>query len=177
MLGHAQDVTELKQAETAMRDLSLTDELTGLYNLRGFLALAEQQLKAARRRGQAFSLIYADMDGLKHINDTYGHQEGSQAIKRLAELLRKSFREVDIIARIGGDEFTILVSDTTPITIEIPLARLQENLRHYNTQELHAYQLSLSVGAICVNLGDDSSIQDLMIKADQAMYENKKRNR
>ncbi|MBA3440519.1 MAG: diguanylate cyclase [Pyrinomonadaceae bacterium] len=177
MLGHAQDVTELKQAEAAMRDLSLTDELTGLYNLRGFLALAEQQLKAARRRGQAFSLIYADMDGLKHINDTYGHQEGSQAIKRLAELLRKSFREVDIIARIGGDEFTILVADTTPNTIEIPLARLQENLRHYNTQELHAYQLSLSVGAICVNLGDDSSIQDLMIKADQAMYENKKRNR
>jgi diguanylate cyclase (GGDEF)-like protein/PAS domain S-box-containing protein len=177
VLGHAQDVTELKEAEVTMRNLSLTDELTGLYNQRGFLALAEQQLRAARRTGQIFSLLYADMDGLKQINDTYGHQEGSQALQQLAEILRRSFRGADTIARLGGDEFAILMADTTPSCIEIPLTRLQELLLHYNTQKLHPYQLSLSVGSVCVNPVDGCSIADLLREADQAMYENKKRKR
>ncbi|MDT7780417.1 MAG: two-component system, cell cycle response regulator [Acidobacteriota bacterium] len=177
VLGHAQDVTELKQAEAMMRNLSLTDELTGLYNQRGFLALAEQQLRAAHRTGQIFSLLYADMDGLKQINDTYGHQEGSQALKQLAEILRGCFRGADTIARIGGDEFAILMADTTPSSIEIPLARLQEHLLSYNMREVHDYQLSLSVGAVCVNPADECSIADLLMKADQAMYETKKRKR
>ncbi|MDT5062095.1 MAG: two-component system, cell cycle response regulator [Acidobacteriota bacterium] len=177
VLGHAQDVTELKEAEATMRNLSLTDELTGLYNQRGFLALAEQQLRAARRTGQSFSLLYADMDGLKQINDTYGHQEGSQALEQLAEILRKSFRGADTIARLGGDEFAILVADTTPSSIEIPLARLDELLLYYNLREFHDYQLSLSVGAVRINSMDESSVADLLMKADQAMYKNKKRKR
>ncbi len=177
VLGHAQDVTELKEAEATMRNLSLTDELTGLYNQRGFAALAEQQLRAARRTGQIFSLLYADMDGLKQINDTYGHQEGSQALQKLAEILKKTFREADTIARIGGDEFAILLIDTTPSSVKIPLARLDELLLNYNMRESHDYQLSLSVGAVCVNPVDRRSLAELLMKADQAMYENKKRKR
>ncbi|MCA1593000.1 MAG: diguanylate cyclase [Acidobacteria bacterium] len=177
VLGHAQDVTGLKEAEAAMRHLSLTDELTGLYNQRGFLALAEQHLKTTRRTGQAFMLIYADIDGLKQINDTCGHQEGSQAIQQLALILKNSFREADIIARIGGDEFTILVAESNSRNVQIPLALLQKNLRHHNTQELHVYQLSLSVGAVCVDPYSDATIEDLLGRADQAMYENKKRKR
>ena len=177
MLGHAQDVTEIKRAEATMRNLSLTDELTGLYNQRGFLAVAEQQLKVARRTGQTFSLLYADMDGLKQINDTHGHQEGSQAIQQLAEILRRTFREADTIARIGGDEFAILLIDTTPSSVKIPLARLDELLLNYNMRESHDYQLSLSVGAVCVDPVDGCSIGELLMKADQAMYENKKRKR
>ena len=177
VIGHAQDVTEIKDAEATMRNLSLTDELTGLYNQRGFLTLVEQQLKTARRTGQTCSLLYADMDGLKQINDTYGHQEGSQAIQQLAEILRSCFRETDIIARLGGYEFAILLADTTPASIEIPLARLQELLLYYNLREFHDYQLSLSVGAVCFNPVDGCSIADLLMKADQAMYENKKRKR
>ncbi|MBA3241879.1 MAG: diguanylate cyclase [Acidobacteria bacterium] len=177
VLGHAQDVTELKEAEATMRNLSLEDDLTGLYNRRGFLALTAQNLKAARRRGQAFSLVYADIDGLKQINDTHGHHIGSQAIQRLALLLKKSFREADIIARLGGDEFTIFMADTTPSSIKFPLARLQEHLRQDNAREPHAYQLALSVGAVCVDPDTDVSIEDLLVRADQAMYENKQRRR
>ncbi len=177
VLGHAQDVTELKESEATMRNLSLTDELTGLYNQRGFLVLAEQQLHLAQRTGQIHSLLYADMDGLKQINDTYGHQEGSQSIQRLAEILRRSFRATDIIARIGGDEFVILMVDATPSNVEIPLARLQELLMYYNLRELHDYQLSVSIGAVCVNPVDGYPLADLMAKADQAMYENKKQKR
>jgi diguanylate cyclase (GGDEF)-like protein/PAS domain S-box-containing protein len=175
VLGHAQDVTEFKEAEATMRNLSLTDELTGLYNQRGFLALAEQQLRAARRTGQTCSLLYADMDGLKQVNDTYGHQEGSRTLQRLAEILRRSFRGSDIVARLGGDEFAVLMADTTPGSVEIVLARLGELLLNYNLRGLHDYRLSLSVGTVCVNPADGSSLAELLSKADQAMYENKKR--
>ncbi|MFN2452721.1 MAG: diguanylate cyclase [Pyrinomonadaceae bacterium] len=177
VIGHAQDVTKIKRSEATLRNLSLTDELTGLSNQRGFLTLAGQHRKTARRMQESFSLVYADMDGLKQINDTHGHHAGSQAIQQLAEILRKSFRESDVIARIGGDEFTILAPNTTSVTIEVPLARLQENLQRYNAQGLHPYQLSASVGAACVAPDDCSAIETLLTKADQAMYENKNRKR
>jgi two-component system cell cycle response regulator len=170
-------LTELKQAETEIRNLSMLDELTGLYNRRGFLALSEQHRKTARRAGKSFSLIYGDMDGLKQINDTYGHHKGSEAICRLAEIFKKSFRESDIIARIGGDEFTILVTDATTCNITIPLARLQENLSNYNSQKRHPYQLSLSLGSVCANPDHDSTIEELLIEADKVMYENKKQKK
>lgn len=174
IIGYAQDVTELKDAEREVRNLSMTDELTGLYNRRGFLALTEQQQKVSRRAKNSFSLVYADMDGLKQINDRFGHHEGSAAICRVAEILRNSFRESDIIARLGGDEFTIFVLDSATSNITVPLARLEENLRKYNAQNLHDYPLSLSAGAICVEPEDDSSIEESLGKADSAMYENKK---
>lgn len=170
-------IEELKMAETEVRNLSMTDDLTGLYNRRGFLVMSELQQKIALRTKNPFSLIYADMDGLKQINDTYGHQEGSQALQQIAKILKRSFRESDIVARLGGDEFTMFVADTIACNIEIPLGRLQENLWQYNAQKPHAYSLSLSIGTTCVNPDDDSSIEELLVKADQAMYENKKRKR
>ena len=117
------------------------------------------------------------MDGLKQINDTYGHEEGSRAIQQLGEILRRSYRDSDIVARLGGDEFAVLMADKTPGSVEIVLARLEELLLNYNVREPHNYQLSLSVGAVCVNPADESSLAELLSKADQAMYENKKRKR
>jgi diguanylate cyclase (GGDEF)-like protein len=170
-------VVELKEAETEIRNLSMQDELTGLYNRRGFLVLSEQHRKTARRAGKSFSLIYGDMDGLKQINDTYGHHAGSEAIRQIAEIFKQSFRASDIIARIGGDEFTILISDATSGNLSIPLDRLQENLSSYNSQNPHPYNLALSIGSICVDSDDDSSIEELLEKADESMYENKRRKR
>lgn len=172
-----QVLAKLGDAEAEVRNLSMTDDLTGLYNRRGFLALTEQQQKMARRTNNSFSLVYADMDGLKQINDTFGHQEGSESLRKIAEILKKSFRDSDIVSRLGGDEFTVCVPDTIACNISVPLARLEENLRQYNRQKTHLYELSLSLGVVCVSADDDSSIEDLLVKADEAMYENKKRKR
>jgi diguanylate cyclase (GGDEF)-like protein/PAS domain S-box-containing protein len=177
VVGHAQDVTELKQVEAQLRNLSLTDELTGLNNRRAFYALAEQHLKTARRDGRPFAIVYADMDGLKYINDTFGHPAGSHAIQMVASILKNSFRAADIIARLGGDEFAILVSNISAEAVKTPLGHLQDNLRRYNEQRLHDYDLSMSLGAVWAGADNDSPLEDLLSTADQAMYENKQRKR
>lgn len=177
VLGHAQDVTALKQAEAAMRSLSLSDELTGLYNRRGFFALAEHHLTVARRRKQSLLLFFADVDGLKQINDTYGHQVGSEAIRQAAEILKGTFRQTDIIARMGGDEFTILAIDTCWGQAEAPIKRLQETCAALNEQRNHPYRLSLSVGVVDIDPNMSFSLQEWLDKADQEMYEQKWSNR
>jgi diguanylate cyclase (GGDEF)-like protein/PAS domain S-box-containing protein len=172
VLGHAQDVTALKQAEAAMRSLSLKDELTGLYNRRGFFVMAEEYLKTLRRSGKFLTLVYADVDGLKQINDTYGHQEGSQAIQRIAGILKQTFRESDLVARLGGDEFAILAKDVSRDDTEIN--RLKENLRNNNAQGGNSYELSLSLGIMRVEPDPTTTVEELIAHADQLMYENKR---
>src|SRR5437588_1422229 len=105
-----QDITERKRAEAALQSLSLVDELTGLYNRRGFLAVTEQHLAAIRRNKKMPVILYADLDGLKVINDSLGHHEGDRALVKAAEIFRETFRSSDIIARIGGDEFVVLAA-------------------------------------------------------------------
>ncbi|MEP6900380.1 MAG: diguanylate cyclase [Actinomycetota bacterium] len=170
-------LNELKNAEGKIRNLLITDDLTGLYNRRGFLTLTKQLRKMARRTKSPFSLVYADMDGLKQINDTYGHQSGSEALQQIARILKKSFRDSDIVGRLGGDEFTVCVPDTDTFNIHVPLARLEKNLCQYNRDKTHAYELSLSIGAVCIRPDDDSSTEELLIEADKIMYENKKLKR
>jgi diguanylate cyclase (GGDEF)-like protein len=167
-------VVERKRAEEALRNLTLADDLTGLFNRRGFFTLAQQQLKTVRRRNQSSLLIYADMDGLKRINDTYGHSEGSNAICRVADILTETFRDSDIIARLGGDEFAILAADVPPLGNILVTDRLRENLRRYNQTNELGYELSLSIGSISVEPGTPSTIEELVDAADLAMYANKR---
>jgi diguanylate cyclase (GGDEF)-like protein/PAS domain S-box-containing protein len=174
ILGHAQDVTELKRAEEALRGLSLTDDLTGLYNHRGFFAFAEQYAKTIKRSGNNLLFVYADMDGLKKINDTLGHNTGSQALIEVAQILRASFRESDIIARMGGDEFTALASVSSDQNAEHLIERLQQNVQLFNEENKRDYKLSLSVGFVLVEPKDNQSIEELITKADSLMYQQKK---
>lgn len=167
-------IVERKRAEEALLNLTLTDDLTGLYNHRGFYTLAEHQAKIARRTGQHSLLIYADLDGLKQINDRFGHLEGSSAIARTADILRLTFRETDIISRLGGDEFAILAPGVAGREMQGILDRLQDNLRLNNEGQDRGYQISLSVGAISVDHSDGSSIEELTARADQLMYVNKR---
>jgi diguanylate cyclase (GGDEF)-like protein len=167
-------IIERKKAEEALRQLTLTDELTGLYNYRGFSTLAAHQIKAYRRADETSVLIYADMDGLKQINDTFGHSEGSLAIVNVAQLLRQTFRESDIIGRLGGDEFAILTQETTQNDLDTMLRRLRENLRVYNTEQHHTYPLSVSIGATHIKPQVCMEIEDVIARADEAMYEQKR---
>jgi diguanylate cyclase (GGDEF)-like protein len=162
--------------ERELRYLALTDDLTCLYNRRGFFAAATQQLKLARRNSQSILLFFCDVDNLKIINDSYGHREGDLALVRAADALEEAFRDSDILARLGGDEFAVLALDAASQNQELILRRLEESLKNSDTQESHC-ELSLSVGVARFDPHNCAvTLGDLMAQADRAMYE-QKRNR
>lgn len=162
------------KGEEALLALSLMDELTGLYNRRRFFVLTEQYIKLSVRTKKGLLLLFIDMDNLKWINDHHGHNEGDQALINLANVLKKTFRESDIIARIGGDEFVVL-SESTDEKGEIVLTRLYENIRDYNAKVSQDYKLSISVGAAQFDPEYPIPIDELLSKADALMYAQKRR--
>lgn len=174
-LASLRDVTENVRLREKLRDLSLTDELTGLYNRRGFLTLAQQRLSVtASAKGEAI-LLFVDLDHMKWINDTLGHHEGDRAIIEASDILKETFRETDIIGRIGGDEFAIFVSGTQKNSCEILTTRLQDNLDARNAQNNRQYNLSLSVGMAYHDPEHPCSIDEMLALADLLMYEQKRR--
>jgi len=172
-----QDITERKRAEAALHSLSLVDELTGLYNRRGFLAVTDQHLAEIRRNDKSPVILYADLDGLKEINDSLGHNEGDRALAKAAEMLKETFRNSDIVARLGGDEFVVLAALGSDEEPESLTSRLQENFSAVNKLGNRPYNLSLSVGIALFDDEATHSIEDLLAKADRAMYEDKRRKR
>jgi diguanylate cyclase (GGDEF)-like protein/PAS domain S-box-containing protein len=169
----SKDITELKVMEENLRMLSLTDELTGLYNRRGFLTFVEQLLKLSKRQKTGIFLLYADVDNLKSINDTWGHQEGDLALKEIADIFRENYRESDVIARIGGDEFVVIPVGTTGDSIEIITTRLQKALEIRNAKRKRGYNVSLSSGISYYDPENPCSIDELLAQADKLMYEQK----
>lgn len=155
-----------------LRQLAITDDLTGLYNRRGFLASATHQLKVAQRNGQNLLLFCCDVDNLKTINDSYGHQEGDLALIHTADVLETTFRDSDILARFGGDEFVVLASEASKQDQETILSRLEQNLKAANAEE-SKFRLSLSIGVARSDPKFPSTLGDLMMCADRAMYEHK----
>jgi len=170
------DITAQKRMEDTLRALLLIDELTGLYNRRGFVTLSQHQLKAANRAKRRMLLLFADFDGLKQINDTFGHPEGDRVLIETADVLRETFRESDIVARIGGDEFVVLATATGGFSAENLTTRLQQNLEAHNAREGRLYKLSLSVGLAHYDPEHPCSIDELLAQADRAMYEQKQGN-
>ncbi|MBI5640629.1 MAG: GGDEF domain-containing protein [Nitrospirae bacterium] len=171
----SKDITDRKKMEEELRALSLTDELTGLYNRRGFFALTEQQLRIANRLKKGIFMLYADLDGLKSVNDSLGHQEGDQMLIETAAALKESFREADIVARIGGDEFVVLPIGTHEVGFDIVSKRLQKNLDIRNELKKIGYTLSLSIGIAHYDPEKPCTIDELLAQADRAMYEQKKK--
>ncbi len=168
------DITERKKMEDRLQEMSITDELTGLLNRRGFFSLAEKQLLTAERKGRDMAVIYADMDDLKGVNDTWGHKEGDIALMEIANMLRQTFRESDIISRLGGDEFAVLVEITESNDELFIKKRLEENLNIINSQDNRRYKLKISVGMVRCDLSHPCSIDELLSKSDKLMYANKK---
>lgn len=174
VLGNSMDLTDRKRTEEEIRSISVTDQLTGLYNRRGFLTLAEQQLKFSERNQSDMLLFFADLDGMKWINDTLGHEEGDRALIDVAGILKETFRSSDIIARMGGDEFAILAIDTTGIYPEVMMTRLQNQIDTHNNEGTRRYKISISMGTAYYDPENPCSFDELMSRADQLMYEQKK---
>jgi len=163
---------ERHQARSILQQLSVEDELTGLLNRRGFVSLAPQNIKIAQRANWEILLIYADLDGLKSINDTFGHQEGDKAIKETAELLRETFRASDLIARLGGDEFAVLAINASRDSIDTITDRLNANIARHN-ETTRDYKFSLSFGIERFDSDRDMSLSEMLKKADRALYKKK----
>ncbi len=170
-----EDVTDKKWLEDELLSLSLTDELTGLYNRRGFFTLAEQEFRVLKRTARRACLVYIDLDGLKAINDSRGHETGDTYIRAAAEVLRGCFRESDIIARVGGDEFVVF-----PINADcestLILERLRGCIETYRVEK-ELTELSMSVGVGHYNPQSPMTLEDLLKESDHAMYEEKERKR
>lgn len=156
------------------RSLAITDDLTGFFNRRGFLASAAQQLKLAYRDRQNVLLLFCDLDGLKRINDCFGHAEGDLALVRTADALEETFRDSDVLARLGGDEFAILAWEASVPDLGTMLSRLEKSLQRANAEESR-YQLSLSVGVARYDPKSPLSLGELMAHADADMYRHKNR--
>ena len=156
-----------------VRSLAITDDLSGFFNRRGFLAAAAQQLKLAHRDSLNLLLLFCDLDNLKGINDSFGHHEGDLALVRTADALEETFRDSDLLARLGGDEFAILAWEATIPDMTAILARLVRNLDKANADESR-YKLSLSVGVARYDPINPLPLAELMGRADHDMYQNKR---
>jgi len=162
--------------EVKIHDLSLRDALTGLYNVRGFQLLAEQALRMARRTHLPFSVLYVDLDDLKRTNDTLGHQAGSELLMETANLLKLSFRETDVVGRIGGDEFAVAGQFSRP-GIALAAHRIEEAAARRNTEGGFPAALSFSLGHVTSEAPLQESLDELLAMADRAMYEEKRRKK
>ncbi len=158
---------------SALRSLSLIDDLTGLYNRRGFADLGEQYLKLARRSGRGVSMVYLDLDRFKTINDSLGHHVGDRALIKVADILRATFRRSDIIARLGGDEFGVLVLEAADESYETLVERLRERVVDFNESSPEPYQLSVSIGMAYYEDDPRVRLEDMVAAADAAMYREK----
>jgi len=169
----SRDITERKLQEERLKDMAILDELTGLYNRRGFMALAAQQLKHARRNKRHALLLFADLNGLKLINDTHGHADGDRALVAAAEVFNRTFRDSDVIARVGGDEFAILATEADTENVDAIRARLQRALDTANRANQRPYEISVSVGIVPFDPERHDSVEELMATADREMYVHK----
>lgn len=178
--GYVIDITPQKAAEAALRQreeqlrmLSLTDELTGLYNRRGLLALGEHTLRVARRHGSGLGVIYVDVDGLRTVNERFGHAHGDEALRTVAGLIRAAVRESDVAGRVAGDEFVILLEDGPAVTADVA-ARLLRRAARLREAADRPFRVSLGVGSADWEPGDEATLQELIERACRRMHDDKR---
>ncbi len=171
------DISSRKREELRLRRASLTDHLTQLYNRRGFMTLAEQHLRIARRQEKDVVLLYVDMDDFKQLNDSFGHAEGDRALMAVARLLRRAVRDCDVVSRMGGDEFTIMALDADGAAARLIQRRIEERIALLNASHELAGPLALTIGHTRVRPTDQASLSDLLARADQLLYARKRRRK
>ena len=183
-LSAARDITQMQAAQEELRSLnyrlreqSFADELTGLYNRRGFTALASQELKVSLRAKRNAVVFYIDLDGMKQINDKLGHEAGDGALLEAASVIRNTFRDSDIPARMGGDEFSVLAIEANEAQAVSLMKRLQSNVVEANAESGRAFLLALSAGYVVFHPESPRPLAELITLADEAMYADKRRRK
>lgn len=172
-LASLRDITDHKKKESILYNLSISDDLTSLYNRRGFTSLADRHIRSATKSKKYFTVFFIDLDGLKNINDTFGHLVGSKVLRDSAMLLTETFRSSDIISRFGGDEFVVLAKGLTENNVGMIKDRLEENIESYNNTSSNSFKLSMSVGAAFFDPSKPATIDGLVNSADERMYADK----
>ncbi|UCE41291.1 MAG: GGDEF domain-containing protein [Candidatus Aminicenantes bacterium] len=166
---------ELKGALYKLETLSLADDLTGLYNRRGFFTIAVEHFKMADRQREKMFLLFMDLDNLKNINDTFGHHMGDQALVCVSDILKGNFRSVDVKGRMGGDEFAVFLVGASREGMEAAESRLRKKIEMFNENKEKPFQLSVSMGASYYDPLHPCTIDELLVRADKIMYEEKRR--
>jgi len=161
---------ERQRQLTILREMSLIDPLTGLYNRRGFFTLAEGHIRVAQRCRRSYVMVCADLDRLAEVNDRYGHGEGDRAIVTTAQILRGTFRQSDLMARIGGDEFVVLALDVQQEAEELLRQRLEEYTAEANARSRAAYRLSLRTWIARMEGGEAVDVGELLARADRELH-------
>ncbi|MHB9092075.1 MAG: diguanylate cyclase, partial [Chloroflexota bacterium] len=179
-IGSCYDITEQKQNEAYIRDLAYRDSLTGLYNRKAFQERLEQELVRARRNAGKVAVLFLDLDNFKEVNDRFGHEAGDQVLCMVAQRLQDELRSSDMVARLGGDEFTILLTDLKgPDDPSCVAERIFLSVKRPLTiegNEGNAVEVSTSIG-ISHFPEDGSSAKELLNKADQRMFRNKRKEK
>lgn len=174
------DITARKRAERALQEKeqqaqeqALRDDLTGLHNRRGLLHVMDTLIKLGARAERAMSLVYIDLDHMKRINDSFGHAEGDRALVATARILEANLRESDFIARIGGDEFCVVLSGGSEVQDATAIARIEAAVREHNERAGQPYEISFSLGVARFDPANPATVEELLRAADAAMYRDK----
>jgi diguanylate cyclase (GGDEF)-like protein len=168
------DLGAMIEQEIRSIQLATLDELTMISNRRGFLTLADHSQKLCRRKKIPMSVALFDLNKFKLINDQYGHHEGDFVLKKFAEVLRRVFRESDVIGRLGGDEFVVMLTDADHEQIDDILGRFKETIAETNQAMDKPYEIEFSVGVAHIAYDTDKSLEEMIEQADAAMYVQKK---
>jgi diguanylate cyclase (GGDEF)-like protein/PAS domain S-box-containing protein len=173
----ARDISERVRTEQLLKNLSFTDGLTGLYNRRGFITLTKQLINTSSRLSCRMLLLFVDVNGMKLINDIFGHLEGDHALRSAAKILKGTFRETDVIGRYGGDEFIVSAMLTGDLHHDTIMDRLNHKVNVYNTLINKTYKLSFSIGIAVYDPNNPATLEELISQSDAAMYQAKYRSR
>jgi diguanylate cyclase (GGDEF)-like protein len=172
---HAKELNRRDHVEEELHRISVTDMMTGMLNRRGFFLNAERSFKVAQRQGVPSTIFYADLDGLKTVNDALGHEAGDRLIQDAGRILQASFRDSDVVSRLGGDEFAVYTLDAEQP--EVLLARIHLNIESFLHSEARPYEISFSIGVVKCDPSSNLLFSDYLSLADKQMYEQKKARR
>jgi len=168
------DLARMVEQEVVAVQLATLDELTMISNRRGFETLSKHALSLCKRMESPATLLFIDLDKFKPINDTYGHAEGDHALQVFSNILRDVFRDSDVIGRMGGDEFAVLLTRSSAADCETIVQHLKQTVADYNAKATRGYNLEFSHGFVEYDTQKHASLDDLLAEADRLMYQQKK---